>query len=320
MKKFLLVLTAASLFICACAPKNDTLFKEAVKLGREGKLSAALKIYNNILKKEPEFFSALINRAIIYEKIGEYKLAEQDYIEALIIDPNRPELLNNVGSFYLSQKRPLLALNYLDRALNITPNYFIALLNRAAANEELGYLNAAAEDLDTALAIAPQNLTVIRNKAVVDYKRFYFEAAINGFTQVLYYNPTDAKTFYARGMAFRLSGKYANALNDFTMAISLDHNYIYALYRRAEMLFKSGDYQAALGDLERLKGINNTFAPAYELTGDIIAIEDPVPAVANYLAAKKLDPANTERYDAKIRLMSTERGRKGIIAKTFLDL
>ena len=320
MKKFLLVLTAASLFICACAPKNDTLFKEAVKLGKEGKLPAALKIYNNILKKDPEFFSALINRAIIYEKIGENGLAEQDYIEALTIDPNRPELLNNIGSFYLAQKRPLLALSYLDKALRLNPNYFVALLNRAAVNEELGYFNAAADDLDQALAIAPGNLTVIKNKAIVDYKRFYFEAAINGFTEVLYNNPTDAKTFYARGMAFRLSGKYANALNDFNMALNLDHNYVLALYRRAEMLFKSGDYQAALGDLDTLKGINNTFAPAYELTGDIIAIEDPIPAVANYLAAKKIDPANSERYDAKIRLMASERGRKGIIAKTFLDL
>lgn len=320
MKKFLLVLTVISLFVCACAPKNDALFKEAVKLGREGKLSAALRIYNNILKKDPEFFSALVNRAIIYEKIGEYNLAEQDYIEALTLDPKRPELLNNVGSFYLSQKRPLLALSYLDQAVQINPDYYIALLNRAAVNQELGYLNAAADDLDHALEILPGNLTVIRSKAIVDYDRFYFEDAIKGFTEVLYYNPNDAKTFYARGMAFRLSGKYANALNDFNMALSIDNNYVYALYRRAELLFKSGDYQAALGDLDRLKGLDNTFAPAYELTGDIIAIEDPVPAVANYLAAKKLDPANADRYDAKIRLMGSERGRKGVIAKTFLDL
>lgn len=320
MKKFLFVLISVSLFVCACAPKNNRLFKEAVELGKQGKVQQALRIYNTILKNDPNFYSALVNRAIIYEKIGEYNLAGQDYQDALTLDSSRPEVLNNAGSFYLSQKRPILALNYLNKALDINPNFYTALLNRAAANEALGYYDDAADDLDRAAVLLPGNMTVVRNKAVVDFKRFYFNDAIKGFTEVLYNNPNDAKTYYARGMSSRMLGRYANALSDFNMAVQIDPRYIAALYRRAEMLFKSGDYQAALSDMATLKGINNQFAPAYELTGDIIAIEDPSQAISNYQAAKYLDPANSSRYNAKIRLMQSEMGRRGVIARTFLSL
>ena len=56
-------------------------------------------------------------------------------------------------------------------------------------------------------------------------------------------------------------------------------------------------------------------SPAYDFTGDIYAIDDPVRAVSNYIIAKELDPANTKRYDAKIKLMSSEKGRQAVITK-----
>lgn len=319
MRKYFLLFTAAVFLLAGCTAKNDKLFKEAVELNKAGKTEAALKVYNTILRNDPNFYSALANRAIIYEKLGEVKMAEDDYKKALGIFPNQPEVLNNIGAFYITQKRPTLALYYLNRAVEINPNYYLGLVNRSVANQSLGYLNSAAEDLDRAIEILPNNLLAVTNKAIVDYQRFNYEAAIQGYTKALYYDSRDAKNFYRRGMAFRMAGKYANALNDFSMALNLQPSYIAALYARAEMLFKSGDYQAAIADLDNLKGINNQYAPSYELAGDILAIEDPVASTANYMVAKKLDPSNGRRYDAKIALMRTDKGRQKVIARTFTD-
>ena len=41
-------------------------------------------------------------------------------------------------------------------------------------------------------------------------------------------------------------------------------------------------------------------------------------AVANYLVARKLDPANAAKYNYKMRMMSTEAGRKSVVSRRFL--
>ncbi len=68
-----------------------------------------------------------------------------------------------------------------------------------------------------------------------------------------------------------------------------------------------------------LKTVNNQYVPAYELSGDILAIEDPVSAIQNYLTARRLDPANTRRYNAKIALMRTGAGRERVIERSFWE-
>ena len=52
--------------------------------------------------------------------------------------------------------------------------------------------------------------------------------------------------------------------------------------------------------------------------GDMLALEDPQGAVANYLVARKLDPAHAAKYEYKMRMMRTDAGRKAVVARRFL--
>ena len=38
------------------------------------------------------------------------------------------------------------------------------------------------------------------------------------------------------------------------------------------------------------------------------------------MAARKLDPKNAKRYNAKIKLMKTDAGRRKVIKRTFDDI
>ena len=51
-----------------------------------------------------------------------------------------------------------------------------------------------------------------------------------------------------------------------------------------------------------------------------MAIEDPVTATSNYMVAKRLDPKNYKRYNAKIALMRTDAGRRKVIKRTVDDI
>jgi tetratricopeptide (TPR) repeat protein len=179
----------------------------------------------------------------------------------------------------------------------------------------LGNNEEALQDLENALGLEPNNIEIILNKAIVNYKMTNFKKAIDGYSEVLNSRPKDYKTYYRRGLAFYMLNTFQNAFNDYNTALAINNAYVPAIFERAKLLFEQGDYEAALADLDVLKTIDNQYAPAYDFTGDIYAIEDPIKAVSNYIVAKKLDPANTKRYDAKIKLMTSERGRKTVINK-----
>ena len=51
--------------------------------------------------------------------------------------------------------------------------------------------------------------------------------------------------------------------------------------------------------------------------GDMLALEDPVSATANYMVAVKLDPQNAAKYQRKIALMKTEEGRYRVVTERF---
>ena len=313
--KYFLPLIALTLLLGACASKNETKFMKAVKLSQENKPEAALRIYNDILRSDSNFLPAIINRAVIYNQLGEIKMAQDDYNKALKMAPKKVELLNNVGVFYLDQGRAQVAKYYFDQAIDLRSEYTIAYVNRAKANLALKKYDDALQDINIALGLEPSNLDIILMKAIVNYQSFNFMDALDGFSEVLNSRPQDYKTYYRRALAFRMLNAYQNAFEDLNTCLSINGAYIPAIYTRAELLFDQGDYEAALADLDVLKTIDNHYAPAYDFSGDIYAIEDPVKAAANYIVAKKLDPANTKRYNAKIKFMATEKGRKAVLKK-----
>ena len=51
--------------------------------------------------------------------------------------------------------------------------------------------------------------------------------------------------------------------------------------------------------------------------GDILAVEDPLSAAANYVIAKNLDPDNAPYYTDKMQKMLTSIGRKEVVEKRF---
>lgn len=315
MKYFLTFLLGFSFLLGACSSPKDKEFLKATELVKQNKLESALKLYNEILRKDPNYISAIINRALVYDKLGEEKLARNDYDKALKLTPNQVDLLNNVGVFYLEKNRPQLAKYYFTRALSVQGGYTPAYVNRAKANQMLGYYKQAVADMEIALGLEPQNIDIVLNKAILDHKNFDLEQALDGYSEVLNSRPQDYKTYNRRALAFRALNTYQNALNDFNNALSINGSYIPALFNRAELFFDQGNYEAALSDLNVIKSIDNKYVPAYDFSGDIYAIEDPVKAASNYLIAKDLDPINAEHYDAKIKLMLTEEGRQAVINK-----
>ena len=326
MKKCLL-LVMSLLMLVACSSKEERLFQQAQLATDKGDFTKAIRLYTTLLKQDPDNIAAHTNRGILFERLPvkndqerrkNQALAEQDYVAAVKGAPNVAEVYNNLGALLLDTGRYSDAVYYLQRATNIRPQYFLAWMNLGIAYYQQGKVTEALSSFARAYNIRQDYPNLYLNRGLAYFSMGDYESALNDYTTLLRLKGPDARALLERGRAFMKLKYYANAMDDFEMAAQLQPSYALAYYYMGELLFLQGETNEALGMISKTKELASRYVPAYELMGDMLALEDPPSAVANYLVARKLDPANAAKYNYKMRMMSTEAGRKNVVARRFL--
>jgi tetratricopeptide (TPR) repeat protein len=61
---------------------------KARSLMQLGRSSEALAVFDDLVKKYPDFAASYANRGILYDRMGRFQAAMQDYEKALQLDPN----------------------------------------------------------------------------------------------------------------------------------------------------------------------------------------------------------------------------------------
>jgi tetratricopeptide (TPR) repeat protein len=163
-----------------------------------GKYSEALKCYNKALEINPYFSLAWYNKGLTLYELGEYSEAidcfersyeyESNYDFYLAMDTKRiaEYMLNNPDAKKIDLKSIVIwynkgttlvdlgkyseALKYLDRVLEIFPNFATAWNNKGVALEELGNLSKAIECYDRVLEINPNDALARNNKRTAQSK------------------------------------------------------------------------------------------------------------------------------------------------------
>ncbi len=328
MKKVWLVALSA-LVLAACGGSEASLFRQAQVASDKGQFDKAIRLYSTIIKNNPDNYAAYASRGLAYERVKvkdteemkkNRELAERDYLRAIDLNYQRPEIFNNLGALYIDQGRYQEAVLNLNQALALRPNYFMALLNRAVALSRQGKIGMALVDFSMAEKIDPQSALLYLNRGLAQFAVGYYASAAEDYSQMIELDPQNPRPYLERGRAFMKMEYYQNAMDDFQQAIALNPNYAMPYFYAAELLFNKGEVDEAVAYAERAKLLAPTYAPAYEMLGDMLALESPVEATQHYLAARRLDPQRSLRYQGKIRLMTTEEGRKRVVSDRFFDL
>jgi len=82
----------------------------------DGLYGMALKNFRVALVQEPKSLDRLNAVAATYDKLGRFDLAERYYAQALGVDPNSVQTLNNIGYSFLMQEDYVSARYYLNQA------------------------------------------------------------------------------------------------------------------------------------------------------------------------------------------------------------
>ena len=193
--RFLAMALALALAACTTSGSSNNLKKESAESERveaarvhtelgqkymqQGKLEIALDNLNKALAYDPDYANAHTVIAVLYERIGDTKQAEEHYRRAAQIKSKGGNELNNYGVFLCKIGRYQEAAGYFDRAV-ADPFYKtpeVALTNAGTCLLKAGQTDAAETALRSALDRSPNNSEALFQMASVLYaKGDYFKA------------------------------------------------------------------------------------------------------------------------------------------------
>ena len=204
------------------------IFSKAKEYHRKGELDEAIKIYENLVKKDKDHK--------VYFFLGTAHLQKKNYektvfyIEnAIKIKPDIPNYYNNIG----------IALSNLNNNEKAIENYLKAL------------------ELNNKFLDANINLAI-------EYKKILrFEDAIKYFNISLKISPNNYVIYNNIGNLFKTLGKTDDAINSYNKAIELNKNNPEAYNNKAEILFLLKKFDEAINMYREVLKINPDFPYAH---------------------------------------------------------
>lgn len=173
----------------------------------------------------------------------------------------------NLGHAYNSLGSYQQGVKYLDRAIDLNPQYIDALIMRGLAYDALGEYPRAISDFDRAIELSPRNTNAFNNRGMTNCKLGNYQGAINDFNMAVEINPRNASAYNNRGNAYFSLESYKQAIMDYNRAIELNHQNSRAYNNRGNAYKNMGDFKQAILDLTKAIELNPQNAKVYYTRG-----------------------------------------------------
>lgn len=150
-----------------------------------------------------------------HHRNGRLDDAIRGYTRALALNPNIPDIYNNIGVALRAQGKLEAAIACYQRALAIKPDNAGVFSNLGNALRELGRLEAAAASMQRALRIDPKSTEGLYNLGLVLRDMGEAEKAMSCFEAVLKAKPDHAECHFDRALLLLQSGDYARGFAEY---------------------------------------------------------------------------------------------------------
>jgi len=254
-----------------CAAANCTpedLFRLAELLERFRDYDGATQVYDRILREDSQALhtaEALLHRAAVHQKTGDFQGARADITTALERDTSNTEaylregdLLTQMGAFEAAAESFDKA---AERSLRIpsVPSY------RSILKHRLGDISGALEEMNVALSFAPAQSGLYLQRSEVRLSATDAAGALSDCLKALALNPFDAEAYFHRAKLHLQTGDTGAAVICLSRALEIASrdvsaaSYIWAL---GVLQRDESGAQTALGRiLEACKGTSPSSLP-----------------------------------------------------------
>jgi type IV pilus assembly protein PilF len=144
-----------------------------------GKTDLALKMLESAIDKDPNNYQAVGAIAALYERVGMYEKAEENYKHALEIQPEKAAPENNYGRFLCDRGEYEQGMVFLKNASEKPMNTrkWVALTNLGICQNKQGDMDEAEVNLRKALALQPEFAPALLEMAKISYRKHKYMSA-----------------------------------------------------------------------------------------------------------------------------------------------
>ncbi len=221
----------------------DKRVQKALKLQEEGHLAEAEELYRSVLSTKAKDFVSLFS----------------------------------LGVIMLGKGEPFTALDYIDRAIAVKPNFALAWYNRGFVLQELKRSDEALESYNQSFVLDSTNVDALINSGTILQDLGRNLKALELYEKVLILDPTNRKILNNKGLMFRDTKLYDRAIPTFKQLLALDPDFDYGqgAYCNAMQMACQWDH---LG--EGIRILMEKVAAGKRICGalELLAISDSPPA------------------------------------------
>jgi len=146
---------------------------------------------------------------------------------------------------------PKKAIEYLNRAIKMKPDYIGAYNSRGLANFNLGKYQRAVEAYNEALRLKPDFADAYYNRGNAYRHLGKHQLAIEDYDETLRLKPDNAYAYFNRGAAYDDLGKYLRAIEDYDEAIRLKPDYVEVYNNRGVTYLLQGNNDLGCRDAQK---------------------------------------------------------------------
>jgi Tfp pilus assembly protein PilF len=152
----------------------------------KGRLDEAVKAYLKCLEVNPQFTEAHNNLGTVYQEMNRLDQAEEQFKTVLAdqVYQNRELAYFNLARLYVLQNKLDLALDNVDKSIQLKPRLAMAHNLRGIIFEKRNDLGEAVVSYDAAVKIVPEDLSFNYNLAVACFKNKDYARAKEIFLKI----------------------------------------------------------------------------------------------------------------------------------------
>lgn len=183
----------------------------------------AINYYEKSLFLNNDFYQAKFNLAVLYYKLNNLNKSEELFLEILKKNKNDFNVNYNLGLIKYDQKKFLDAILFLEMAISLKEDSFIAHHHLAMCHEVMGKFDLAIQIYKKAVALDKINCSISLNNLGNIYLELKdFEKAVFFFQSALKYKVKKSSIYFNLGIANFGINKISESLSFFEKAIDLE--------------------------------------------------------------------------------------------------
>jgi serine/threonine-protein kinase len=184
-----------------------------------------------------------------FERRQLYPQAEQEYREAVQLDPDDGALQSALGHVLLEERKWDEAISALRAAISAQPDNAVAHNNLGVALQTTGNVALAIPEFREAISLQPDYLEAHSNLGQSLEKQNDLNGSITEYREVLRLKPDDADAHFHLGLAEYKQGNMDGAVDEYREAIRLRPGFALAHFGLGGVLYNRGEHDAGIEEL-----------------------------------------------------------------------